>query len=141
MLYTYDDEHGRGRQIMSLDPNPYGNWDLSPDGTTIAVSRFNPHEGRIRFYSLDGKMTSELVVPGFAGFNGLDWSNDGKGLFISSSDSRRSRLIYVARDGSVRDLWEPNASTTTWGVPSFDGKHVAVSGGSFDSNVWMIEDF
>jgi len=141
MLYAYDPENGRGRQILSLDPNPYGNWDLSPDGKTIAVSRFNTHEGRIRFYSLDGKMTSELVVPGWSGFNGLDWSAEGKGLFISSSDPRRSTLIYVTREGEVRTLWEPNASATTWGVQSFDSKHVAVSGGSFDSNVWMIEGF
>jgi Tol biopolymer transport system component len=140
-LYEYDDEHGRGRAILSLDPNPYGNWDLSPDGKTIAVSRFNTHEGRIRFYSLDGKMTSEVVLPGFAGFNGLDWSTDGKGLFISSSDPRRSTLIYVTREGEVHKLWEPSASATTWGIQSFDGKHVAVLGGSFDSNVWMIEDF
>ncbi|HEY4901306.1 MAG TPA: hypothetical protein VIH91_10865 [Terriglobales bacterium] len=140
ILYTYDDQNGRGRAILSLDPNPYGNWDLSPDGKTIAVSRFNPREGRISFYSQDGKAISELVVPGWAGFNGLDWSADGKGLFISSSDSRRSTLIYVSLDGTVRKLWEPNAASTTWGVPSFDGKHLAISGGSFDSNVWMIEN-
>jgi hypothetical protein len=29
----------------------------------------------------------------------------------------------------------------TWGVSSPDGKHLAISGGNFDSNVWMIEDF
>ncbi len=140
-LYLYDDEHGRGRAILSLDPNPYGNWDLSPDGTTIAVSRFNPHEGKISFFSLEGKPIRDLVVPGWAGFNGLDWSHDGKGLFISSSDSRRSTLIYVALDGTVRKLWEPSGAPTAWGIPSSDGKRLAVSGGSFDSNVWMIEGF
>ncbi len=141
ILYAYDDEHGRGRAVLSLDPNPYGNWDLSPDGKMIAVSRFNPHEGRIVLYSIDGAKLSEIVVPGWAGFNGLDWSADGKGLFISSSDSRRSTLIYVPLNGTARKLWEPSGSSTSWGVPSLDGKHLAISGGNFDSNVWMIEDF
>jgi len=141
MLYSYDDEQGRGKQIMSLDPNPYGNWDLSPDGKTIAVSRFNPHEGRIKFYTSEGEPVSEVVVPGYAGFNGLDWSADGSGVFLSSSNSRRSTLIYVTRDGNVRELWQPGGSAVTWGISSPDGKRLAVLGGSYDSNVWMVEDF
>ena len=90
-------------------------------------------EGHVILLRADG--------PAFCAGYGLDWSTDGRGLFISSSDPRRSTLIYVTREGEVHKLWEPSASATTWGIQSFDGKHVAVLGGSFDSNVWMIEDF
>ncbi len=141
ILYAYDEEHGRGRELLSLDPNPYGNWDLSPDGTMIAISRFNPREGRIHFHSLAGKDVPDIIVPGFAGFNGLDWSADGKGLFISSSDTRHSTLIYVDLNGNFRKLWEPNGAAQSWGVQSPDGKYIAIAGGNFDSNVWMIEGF
>jgi dipeptidyl aminopeptidase/acylaminoacyl peptidase len=78
-LYVYDEKQGRGRTLISYDANPYSNWDLSPDGKLIAISRFNPQEARIRFLSLDGRQVPDLVVPGWAAINSLDWSPGWKG--------------------------------------------------------------
>jgi Tol biopolymer transport system component len=140
-IYTYDAEHGKGRALITLDPKPYANWDLSPDGSVIAMSRFDPNEGRIRFLPLNNKTRPDVVLEKSGGLNALDWSADGRGFFVSSSNARTSRLLYVDLNGDARTLWQATGSGTTWGIQSPDGRHLAVVGGSFNSNVWMIENF
>jgi hypothetical protein len=43
--------------------------------------------------------------------------------------------------GNARVLWSQSGSGQLWGIPSPDGKHLALLSGSFDSNVWMLENF
>lgn len=140
-LYTYDEQQGRGKALVTYDADPYSNWDLSPDGTLIAFSRFDAHEGRIHFLSLKGKSIPELVVRGWSAIDSLDWTTDGKNLLLSSSNGRGSTLLLVDLKGNARPLWHQSGGSQTWGIPSPDGRHMALASGSNDSNVWVIEDF
>jgi serine/threonine protein kinase len=140
-LYVYDEEHGRGRELISYDAVPYSNWDISPDGKLIAISRFDPKQARIRFLSLEGKPMPDLVVKGWAAIDALDWMPDAKRLLLSSSNSRGSTLVLVELDGTAKPLMKQGGGGQTWGIPSPDGKHIALAGGMFDSNAWMLENF
>jgi serine/threonine protein kinase/Tol biopolymer transport system component len=140
-LYTYDEEHGRGRELISYDAIPYSNWDISPDGRVIAISRFDPKQARIRFLSLDGRQIPDLVVKGWAAINALDWMPDGKRLLLSSSNSRGSTLVLVELDGTAKPLMKQGGGGQIWGIPSPDGRRLALAGGMFDSNAWMLQNF
>jgi len=44
--------------------------------------------------------------------------------------------------GNARVLWQyKGGSDAIWGVPSPDGRHLAIRGDATNSNVWVIEGF
>jgi len=65
---------------------------LSPDGTTLALSRTGEAEIRIRLLSLAGEPDHEFAVRGWPNLTGLDWSPDGKGLYCGSVSRKVARF-------------------------------------------------
>lgn len=144
LVFTaFDPEKGRGRELArcSVDPNAGYNWDLSPDGTRIALhDRSEQH--RIQILSLTGHAPQEIAVKGWSlGEYGLDWTADGRGLFISSPIPSGVALLHLDLQGDAHLLWEQKGGVATWGVPSPDGRHLAMPGYTQDSNIWMIQNF
>ena len=44
--------------------------------------------------------------------------------------------------GNARVLWQiKGPGAYMWGVPSPDGRYLAIAGDVYNSNVWMIEGF
>ncbi|HEV2732024.1 MAG TPA: hypothetical protein VGV15_18480, partial [Terriglobales bacterium] len=74
-------------------------------------------------------------------FLSLDWAPDSKSLYVGSSGPTGARLLHVGLDGETQPIWQQPQLSFTWGVPSPDGRHVAMLGISFDSNVWIIDNF
>jgi Tol biopolymer transport system component len=134
---------GRGREVARIATHPgFGyNWDLSPDGAQIAMM-FPVGENRIRLLPLGGGAPRDLVIRSWYGFSqGPDWAPDGKGFYVASSTPRGSTLLYIDVEGHANAVWEQKGSFATWGVPSPDGRRLAMLGSTVDSNVWMIENF
>ncbi len=140
---TFDPVTGRGRKVTAIDTDlrTAYNWDLSPDGSQIAVlARVGGN--RIRLVPLRGGNPRELIVKKWSGLDdGPDWAPDGKGFYVSSPRPSGATLLYIDLDGHATPLWEQKGSFGTWGVPSPDGRHLAILGDTVDSNVWMIENF
>jgi|SRR5579863_4509930 len=145
LVFTaFDPVEGRKGQLTSLETDPARdyNWDLSPDGSRIALSELDWVEGRIRFLPLTGGEIREVTVRGWAAFTaGPDWTADGNGVFVSSwSPTKGAALLHVDLEGHAHVLWEPKGYRT-WGIPSPDGHRLAILGWTEDSNVWMMENF
>ena len=47
--------------------------------------------------------------------------------------ARGATLLYIDLNGRASALWEQNGGLRTWGVPSIDGRHVAMLGYTFTS--------
>ena len=142
LFIAFDPVKGRGREVARIATNPGSqyNWDLSPDGSQIAEAI--PGENRIRLLPVRGGQPRDIVINGWSDFNaGPDWAPDGKGFYVSSSSPRGATLLHVDLKGNVNALWEQKGSWQTWGVPSPDGRHLAILGLTVDSNVWMTENF
>lgn len=144
LIFTaFDPLKGRGREVLRVATEPgFGyNWDLSPNGAQIAIS-YPAGENRIRLLALVGGASRDLVVNGWYGFNsGPDWSPGGKGFYVSSLSPRGATLLYIDLNGHANALWEQKGGLRTWGVPSLDGRHLAMLGYTMDSNIWMLENF
>ena len=137
---SVDPVKGRGRELASMDiePSMTSAWDLSPDGSRIVVNC----DGRIRLLSLKSGATTDLAVSGWNSFGEVDWSSDGNALFVSSQTHQDTTLLRVDLRGESRPLWHQKLNFLgTKGIPSPDGRHLAVAGWTTDSNAWMIENF
>jgi hypothetical protein len=44
-------------------------------------------------------------------------------------------------NGKVTVLWNNRGSIRTWGVPSADGRRIAILGSTQENNVWVLEGF
>ena len=139
---AFDPLKGRGAELtrFDLDPNkqPFA-FDLSPDGTRLAALR-SP-AGPIYILSLRGLPDQEVSVKGWSNLKSLNWTSDGKGLFVSTDNDvpRGAALLHVDLQGNASILWSQFLAIGI--APSPDGRHLAFSGTSLDTNIWMIENF
>jgi Tol biopolymer transport system component len=143
VFYSFDLVQGKGRELTRIDVNPSVggyHWDVSPDGSRIAVVMSSERESRIRILSLVGGVR-DVVVNGWNGFQSLDWSADGKGLYASSQSPQAATLLYSDLEGHAQVLWRRDGIFKTWGIPSPDGRHLAFVEWTSANNVWMIENF
>jgi len=143
VLTAFDPVKGRGREVTRVAIDPRGSywWGLSPDGSQIAML-FPPGENRVRLIPIEGGAPRDVVANGWWGFDeGPHWSPDGKGLYIGSSSPGGTTLLYVDLNGHASPVWVQKGNFQTWGVPSPDGRYLAILGWTANGNVWMIEDF
>ena len=140
MTFTaIDPVQGRGRELARFDTEGEFSFDVSPNGTRLAVSA-NP-QGPIHILSLQGH--AEHVIP--AKFNYLmgdiDWTSDGKGLYITDRVKRTTVLSYLELNGRTHVLWENRGGGGMWAKPSPDGRRLAIVNWSTNNNFVMMENF
>jgi DNA-binding winged helix-turn-helix (wHTH) protein/dipeptidyl aminopeptidase/acylaminoacyl peptidase len=144
-FYRFDHATGQGGEIghMEFDSTSSPSFDLSPDGSEIAALDPKGAGNRIRRIPLSGGNYSEVEVPGRKNLEVLFWAADGKGWFVSSvTPTSGEYLLHVNSSGESQVLFEqPQDGRDTWGVPSHDGKHLALLRWTNASNVWMIDNF
>jgi serine/threonine protein kinase len=142
IVTAFDPVKGLGDELtrISLDPNMDG-WDaaLSPGGTQIAVISGSP--GQIRIVSLRGEPTREFVVRDWPTLMNSPWAADGKALFVGASISGGYALLRVGLDGKAQPVIANHSPDALLGLPSPDGRKLAVMAGSYNQNVWMLENF
>ena len=141
---SFDPLKGRGREVASIERNPTSmppQWDLSPDGSRIAVGMYNASEGRIRIIPVAGGPAFDIVVGGWAGIEYVDWSPDGKALYVSSRSTAGTALLRVDLQGRAERLWAERSQYAVPGTPSPDGRHMLLAHWTAQGNVWMIEGF
>jgi serine/threonine protein kinase len=138
---AFDPVKGRGRELAksNTDPTTGYHWDLSPDGTRIALLKHR--EGRVQILSLNGRAPQEITAKGWTVLSSVVWTADGKGLFVSSYSQRGADMLHMDLKGNLRLLWEHPGGIEIYGVPSPDGRHLAMRGWNVESNVWLMENF
>ena len=143
----FDPLKGNDTQIyqLTVDLPQFYNWSLSPDGSTLAISKWTggPEEPRIRLVSLGGGgekwLTISLTGLDVTGMGAFDWAADGKSLWITSVGEDENALLNVDLQGRARMAWRPKKMTVYWAIPSRDGQYLALHVGSTSANAWMLE--
>jgi serine/threonine protein kinase/Tol biopolymer transport system component len=143
ILTAFDPLKGRGKVLRTIpkDAAASPRSGLSPDGTVFAIANASEPEIHIRLLSLSGSSDREIKVKGWPNITGVDWSADGKGLYCGSRSAQGATLLYVDLAGNARVLWQNKGSSGIWGIPSPDGRYLAILGQARNSNVWMLEGF
>lgn len=144
MIITPFDSSGvKGKELLRIPTDPTGeyHWGLSPDGSQIAILMTALGDNRIHFYRLPGGEMRTVSVNGYSELISFDWASDSKSVFVGTSSPQGATLLRVNLDGKATPIWQNLQPHEIWGVPSPDGKHIAMFGTSAESNVWMIDDF
>jgi serine/threonine protein kinase len=125
-----------GRELAVLDPPPCV---ISPDGTRLAMAR-NP-ESPIEIRSLHGQLIYKIPSQSVGVLTWLSWSADQKGLFVSRKGQRGDELLYLDFQGNATSLRKCVGTDTCQGLPSPDGRHLAILDKDQSNNMWMMENF
>jgi serine/threonine protein kinase len=141
IFFSFDPLKGLGRELARLETpwETIGDWEISGDGTKIAWTENAP--ARIHVLSLDRQGSQDIQLKGWSSLGSIAWMRDGKGFFVSSPSEKGSVVLHVDLQGKTQVLWEQRGTTETSGVPSPDGRRIAMLGVSQNSNMWMIENF
>jgi serine/threonine protein kinase/WD40 repeat protein len=142
LIFASFDPHLKQRHELGrftcIDPKVDYEWTLSPDATQIAILQRTT--GNIYLLNLKTQALQHVVVNHWNNLVSMDWTADGKGLFVSSLQPG-GVLLHVDLHGNGKVLWEPGGDHMVWAVPSPDGKHVAMPHFLENANVWMMENF
>jgi serine/threonine protein kinase/Tol biopolymer transport system component len=133
------------RELGRTDYHP-SDWGISPDGSTIAMVRPDDHEGRIHFVALASQRETsgakDVVVKGWTNFYTLNWALDGSGWYVSNQPaSGEPSFLYVERRGNATILYTMPSSAPMWGVPSPDGRYLALCATPAITSAWLVENF
>ena len=148
IITSFDPARGRGSELARFDlrnqaddaeQNILG-LDISPDGTrlTAALGRFGP----IAIHSLPNHHT-KLLQPGKLNrIRLVRWSADGRGLIVSSFAKGGGQIVHLDLTAKATPLWKCHGDQDNcFGLPSPDGRHLAIYTWNLDSNMWMMENF
>lgn len=153
LIFTaLDPVNGRGRELARIDADPDADyaWDLSPDGTRVAVLRRVPRfdgkietsKGPIHVLSLNGEPERDVRVRGKNDFRTyVDWSADGKNLILASLATGGPELITTNLLGHAKVLWRPDGPFPFRAVSSPDGRHLVILCRGDSNNVSLLENF
>jgi len=131
-----------GKRIGDPQIDPECNWGLSPDGSLRAIVPYHPDQETIQLRSTSTAETRDLVLRGWGGLMGADWSTDGRSLLVSWHNKPwESALLNVALDGRVSVLLHSHNSEIWHAIQSPDGRLLAIGEASGTQNVWQLENF
>jgi Tol biopolymer transport system component len=142
IVTAFDPVRGRGAEFLRFDLDPREDrwvFDLSNDGTHIAV--IAGPKGPIHILSMRGEAPRVIQAKGLNTMQALSWAADGKGLYVANGVHEESVLLYVDLEGNARALWQNYGGNPAIGLPSPDGRHLAILGATTKSNIWMMQNF
>jgi len=138
---AFDPAQGRKNELAKVQTNPHHtSWDLSPDGTRVALSEYDFKAGDIQVITLAGGASQKLSVTPWAQLAGVAWTADGKALFMASFSSRGTTILRTGLDGHAKVLLK-----SSWDIPSVvpspDGRYLALGVMIANANVWTVPSF
>jgi eukaryotic-like serine/threonine-protein kinase len=136
-----DIEKGKGREIYR--DTHVDHLFLSPDGKWIADTAGSGAGTKIVLRSFaTGKVEREIPIRGVTKLVSFDYASDGKGFFVGDQTLTEDRELFVDELGNSSLLWsQPGTASGIWGVPSPDGKYLALVLTPDDANVYVVDEF
>jgi eukaryotic-like serine/threonine-protein kinase len=137
-----DPIRGRGAELARTAWAPFvvADWDISPDGSAVAIPNHDPRDARVRIVPLGatqaGRAEKVLNIDGLKNLNGVFWAASGDGLFVSTAADPGGVIYYVNMQGRYNTVLE--SSRPVYVTPSPDGKRVVFPDRVDSNNVWYL---
>ena len=144
VFYSVDPLQGKGRQLGRIEVfGAYEDWGLSPDGSRLALVDADKYEGRIELLTLaDGTWHELAVKPKREHLQSIVWAADGKSFFATTYAPDSYNLLHITLGGDAQTvLHNDGRQWLVSPLPSPDGKYLAFDAQTWDSNIWLIDNF
>jgi tricorn protease len=118
-------------------------WKVSPDGSRVAVFGGDQPRGHVRIVELETGGERNLQLPhGWSIWN-LRWTADGKALLVAAQSKTTGYLIvHIGLDGKSTVLLDRGRNQwLSFPCPSPDGRRLAFSEQTFETNAYLLENF
>ena len=138
---TIDPLQVKKSELLRLHTDTAGSvWDLSPDGSSVAIVNLGENQDSIHLVQLRNGSSTVIPLGRSEHISGISCSVDGQGWFVTSSSVHKATIFHVTSNGKVSELW---TTSSILGTPlaSPDGKDLAFTISTFNSNAWAIENF
>lgn len=141
MIYSeLDPQRGTGKELArtSWMPTMLADWDVSPDGNSVAQPNHDSRSARIRIIRLNAQNSEErereVEIPGLTHLSVVTWAADGSGWFVSSDTTIGRRMYFYDPRGRLTSMGDISG----WAVPSPDGRKVAFLNKITNGNAWLM---
>jgi serine/threonine protein kinase/Tol biopolymer transport system component len=158
VFYSLDPLHGKGSWLGKIAVFGFPwmrGWDVSPDGSRVAVVSAHKYGARIEVLTLASGAWHDIAAEPAersaaaarekeTKFCQVAWAADGKGFFVTAKMGDAFNLLHVTSDGKVQPLLASEAFQDQFmdsPLPSPDGKYLAFTVQTWDGNVWMMDNF
>jgi len=135
-----DPLRGRGRELSRAEGGRQPAWDLSADGSTIAmVAESQDSIPRIRLLSTNGAPSREVRLDRPVQIQDIAFGADGRSWLVIQG-GEKWLLLHVDARGRTTPLIPPQLWMYS-SAASPDGKWVAYTSNTGQANIWMLENF
>jgi WD40 repeat protein len=140
---SWDPENGKGKELWHAENVPAENGleheQISPDGDRLA----SYSDGTIFIREIPTGRTTEIETTGVPGWaTGLSWAADGNGFYLATAYVPGGALLHVDLEGHATLLYDTREFAGISGpIPSPDGRYLAFTQTTRDSNIWVVDDF
>jgi serine/threonine protein kinase len=142
-FYTLDPTQGEGNEFAktTLGAPEILEWSILSDGSKIAIASLDQLPERVRVLDSRSGTERDIQLPhGWKIWN-LEWAADGTGL-LAAVQTTGYFLARIELDGRTSVLLDRGrAQWLSYPQPSPDGHHLAFSQRTWESNVWLLENF
>jgi DNA-binding winged helix-turn-helix (wHTH) protein/Tol biopolymer transport system component len=138
---TFDPVAQTGKNLLPITgPEEHLQWDLSPDGSLLAIAV----EGtdRVRIVDLAGQQRAQLSLHENLGLMTVTWVPDGSGIVITGSTVTGPAAFKVlcVREGVPKTLWSSDHQRLSSPFFSEDGKRITFASYQVESNAWLLTE-
>jgi len=142
IIYQFDEHTGARNEFLRVHENDcfYFNWTLSRDGKYLATARISGGHGPtpIHIREIPTGRDFDLPLPAGVGAQYIDWAADSASLWICTLSGDAMNLVRMDLTGKITSSFDPKQPDLGYGIPSPDGKHLAILQGSPRANAWLI---
>ena len=145
-LLIFDPANGEKRPLKRFEGSDWYmyNWTLSPDGSTLALAKYQrlPGPAEIRLFGIASATERALTLKDWTAISSLDWTADGRSIWVTaSSPTGIQTLLHVDLRGEAKPVFQEPEKYLGWAIPSPNGRHVAIWEASSSSNAWLLDGF
>ena len=144
IFYALDPVQGKGKELArtKLESPTDFDWRVSPEGLRIALASQEQLPEQERSIDYRDGTEHDLPLPHGWGIWDLSWTADGAALFAAAWSTAGYFIARIELNGKTRVLL--NRSRNQWlgsPRPSPDGRHLAFTQQTWESNAWLLENF
>jgi hypothetical protein len=138
---AFDPVQGRKAELVKVPANKeLTRWDLSPDGSRVALSVFDYKVADVQIVPLSGGAPQKFSAMPWTELVAVAWAADGKSLFLASYSSRGTSIVHTELTGASKPLFK-----SSWDIfaltASPDGHSLAFGPVITSANAWTIPSF